>query len=84
MFMTLPKSCHDQSDHRTSNHVHSKALKHSRAYISSNASLKPEQEKVFSEFLGGKDVFVFLPTGCGKSLVTLRYSWPLISRGLVP
>ena len=69
-FVTLPTSDHDQSDHRTSNHVHSKVLKPSRAYISSTlgyASLKPEQEKVFSEFLGRKDVFVFLPTGLGKS-----------------
>ena len=32
------------------------------------ATLKPEQEKVLSEFLGGKDVFVSLPTGYGKSL----------------
>ena len=31
-------------------------------------SLKPEQEKVLSEFIGGKDVFVSLPTGFGKSL----------------
>ena len=30
--------------------------------------LKPGQEKVFSEFLGRKDVFVFLPTAFGKSL----------------
>ena len=32
------------------------------------ASLKPEQEKVLSELLGGNDVFVSLPTGFGKSL----------------
>ena len=32
------------------------------------ASLKPEQEKVLSEFLGGKNVFVSPPTGFGKSL----------------
>ena len=40
-------------------------------YISSTlgyTNLKPEQEKVFSEFLGRKDMFVFLPTGFGKSL----------------
>lgn len=30
--------------------------------------LKPEQEKVLSDFIGGKDVFVSLPTGFGKSL----------------
>ena len=32
------------------------------------ASLKPEQEKVLSEFLGEKNVFVSLSTGFGKSL----------------
>ena len=32
------------------------------------ANLKPEQEKVLSEFLGGKDVFVSFSTGFGKSL----------------
>ena len=31
-------------------------------------SLKPEQEKVISSFLEGKDMFVNLPTGFGKSL----------------
>ena len=31
-------------------------------------SLKSEQEKVLSEFLGGKDVFVSLPIGFDKSL----------------
>ena len=31
-------------------------------------SLKPEQERVLSEFVGDKDVFVSLPTGFGKSL----------------
>ena len=30
--------------------------------------LKPEQERVLSEFMSGKDVFVALPTGYGKSL----------------
>ena len=29
--------------------------------------LKPEQERVLTEFVKGKDVFVFLPTGYGKS-----------------
>ena len=32
------------------------------------ASLNQEQEKVLSELLEGKDVFVSLPTGVGKSL----------------
>ena len=30
--------------------------------------LKPEQERVLSEFMSGKDVFVALPNGYGKSL----------------
>ena len=30
--------------------------------------LKPEQERVLSEFMSGKDVFVALPTGYGKNL----------------
>ena len=30
--------------------------------------LKPEQDRVLSEFMSGKDVFVALPTGYGKSL----------------
>lgn len=32
------------------------------------ATLKPEQEKVVKAFLNGRDVFVSLPTGYGKSL----------------
>ena len=31
-------------------------------------SIKPEQERVITEFVSGKDVFVCLPTGFGKSL----------------
>ena len=31
-------------------------------------SLKPEQELAVSSFISGKDVFVSLPTGYGKSL----------------
>ena len=30
--------------------------------------LKPEQKSVIEEFLKGRDVFVSLPTGSGKSL----------------
>ena len=30
--------------------------------------LKPEQERVLSEFISGKDVFVALPTGYGKRI----------------
>ena len=32
------------------------------------SSLKKEQEQVIGEFIDGKDVFVCLPTGFGKSL----------------
>lgn len=32
-------------------------------------SLLPEQEKALQEFLGGRNVFVNLPTGYGKSLI---------------
>ena len=31
-------------------------------------SLKPEQQRVVTEFVLGRDVFVALPTGFGKSL----------------
>ena len=31
-------------------------------------SLKPEQEAAIVTFVSGRDVFVSLPTGCGKSL----------------
>ena len=33
------------------------------------ASLKPQQLEAIVEFVGGKDVFVVLPTGFGKSLI---------------
>ena len=37
-------------------------------------SLKPEQETVIREFLSGKDVFVALPMGYGKScLFAIRF-----------
>ena len=32
------------------------------------SSLRPDQEKVVVAFMKGKDVFVSLPTGSGKSL----------------
>ena len=32
------------------------------------AGLKPEQKLVLKAFVGGRDVFVALPTGYGKSL----------------
>ena len=32
------------------------------------SSLKPEQELAISSFMEGKDVFISLPTGYGKSL----------------
>ena len=35
-------------------------------------SLKPEQETIVREFLGGKNVFAPLPTGYGKSLCNKR------------
>ena len=34
-------------------------------------NLKPEQETVVREFLGGKNAFAALPTGYGKSLCYL-------------
>ena len=39
--------------------------------------LKPEQERVLSEFMSGKDVLVALPTGYGKSLCYSLTSQPL-------
>ena len=44
------------------------------------SSLKKEQEKVINEFISGKDVFVCLPTGFGKSVcfITLPIVFDLI------
>ena len=33
--------------------------------------LKPEQERVLSEFMSGKDVFAALPTGYGKKIFAI-------------
>ena len=40
-------------------------------------NLNPQQEKAVSEFLGGSDVFVNLPTGYGKPLI--YHMAPLVS-----
>ena len=46
-------------------------------------SLRPKQETVVWEFLSGKDVFVALPTGYGKScLFAMRFGHSLVSRPL--
>lgn len=45
---------------------HHKAI--SAAATSLGYTLKPEQERGLQEFVAGKDVFISLPTGFGKSL----------------
>jgi len=39
--------------------------------------LKAEQVQVIHQFVSGKDVFVSLPTGYGKSLCNACYRWCL-------
>jgi len=39
------------------------------------STLRPEQAEAVSAFVGGKDVFVALPTGSGKSLCLTILHW---------
>jgi len=39
------------------------------------STLRPEQAEAVSAFAGGKDVFVALPTGSGKSLCFAILPW---------
>ena len=41
---------------------------HDAASVLDIGTLKPEQEQAIRQFLQGRDVFVALPTGYGKSL----------------
>jgi len=47
-----------------------------------NLIVKPEQRSVIESICNGKDTFVWLPTGCGKSICyqTLRFVFDKMSR----